>query len=118
MDQNKTWDQRWCIRRKIIYSGLLVDENPTGVVVTFFGAADIVAKSVSNNERKSIAAALTDLDGDARRLIIGKTNTSSSLKEHEALPITYSADTNNRIVLSTLSSNVKLLHKIEVRDKY
>lgn len=78
----------------------------------------MVAKSLSNNERKSIAAALTDLDGDARRLIIGKINMSSSLKEHEALPITYSVDTNKRIVLSTLSSNVKLLHIIEVRDKY
>lgn len=73
-----------------------MDEDHTGAVSTFFGATEIFAKSLSNNERKSIAAALTDIDGDARRLIIGKINMNSSLKEHVALPTTYSANTNNK----------------------
>lgn len=95
-----------------------MDEDHTGAVSTFFGATEIFAKSLSNNERKSIAAALTDIDGDARRLIIGKINMNSSLKEHVALPTTYSANTNNKKKkkLSTLLSNVKPLHMIEVED--
>ena len=61
-------------------STLLIGGNLPCMISFFFDAIIKSIKSFSNMESTSVAACLTDVEGDDTRLRIGKINKRSSLK--------------------------------------
>ena len=68
-----------------------MDGNPPCKDGSSFGAIAKFTRTFSSMKSKSVAASLTDVEGDETKLITGKTNKSSSLRSHWALPTIYSA---------------------------
>ena len=69
--------------------------NPPFIASSFTGATNVFTKSFSNVTSISVAAPLTHLEGDDKRLMTGNMNKSSSLGPQAALPLSYSAKANN-----------------------
>lgn len=69
---------------------VLRDGNPSSFTGLSFGATKSSTKSFSRMIRTSVAAPLTDLEVDDKRLMTGNINKSSSCRTYSLPPTTYS----------------------------
>lgn len=69
---------------------MLTGGNSLSVFGLLLGDIKGSTKSFSNMIRKSVAALLTDLEGEDKRLMTGNISKSSSLRVHDVRPTTNS----------------------------